>query len=195
MCHSHHYLAEGRVYSDVVDAEVFHSKRAEIGTEQTLPALRQCGFSEEGITEIIHIVLGVLMLGNVRFDPASTRRAVIENEDVLMEVAELWKVKPARLRIALTHSTVANGVQAELSLNEGYLHRDSLAKNVYHDLFAAIVKQCSDTLSQGVKKEVPCSARLSVVRRGIHTYKCLSFRTHSWGCSTFSASSSCQKTS
>ena len=134
------------MYSDVVDADVFE--------EETLPALLQCGFSESQVGEIQDIVLGVLLLGNITFDPDSVNTARVENEEVLIRVAGLWKLRPGALTEALVRSTVLGKTQAAISMNEAYLHRDTLAKTVYHDLFSEIVQRCSANVSQQVKKEV-----------------------------------------
>ena len=140
----HNYLEQGTVHSDVIDADVYAT--------ETLPALLQCGFSEDEVAELMDIVMGVLLLGNIRFgvDVGSAR---VQNEDVLLEVARLWQVRHQALNDALVRSTVLGKVQARLSVNEAYLHRDALAKTIYSDLFTGIVQRCSANVSQQVKKE------------------------------------------
>ena len=100
--------------------------------------------------QVLCLVAGVLLLGNIRFDECS-HKATVHNKQTMQDLADLWRVDPAKLNSTLVHSTLGDGTRSEtrsdLSKTEAVLHRDSLARNLYSDLFSAVVERCSKSLA------------------------------------------------
>lgn len=98
------------------------------------------------LEKVFRLVAGVLLLGNIRFVDRS-HKATVQNKQTLQDLADLWQVELSTLNSALLHNTLGNGTRTDLSKTEAVLHRDSLARNLYSDLFNAVVQRCSKSLA------------------------------------------------
>ena len=113
------------------DAATFHSKGNP--AKETYPALVANGFSETQVEEILSIVSGVLLLGNVDFDTKSKEAAKVvgfADNDVIVAVAELWRCDPKKLAFCMQHSWkgAKRDIQANYTLEQAPRMRDSFAR-------------------------------------------------------------------
>eukprot|EP00656_Telonema_subtile_P043448 TRINITY_DN4980_c0_g1_i1.p1 TRINITY_DN4980_c0_g1~~TRINITY_DN4980_c0_g1_i1.p1 ORF type:complete len:701 (-),score=184.47 TRINITY_DN4980_c0_g1_i1:156-2258(-) len=134
-------------------------------TEDTLPALTACGFSEAAIEEILSITSGILMLGNIPFneDPDESRSdATILDDEPLNVAAELLKIDKAQLKNSLLHGKTGKHITNYSNL-AARRFRDGLARAVYNDMFVEIIRQLSSRLSQEVDLNSPNQTYMAVL--------------------------------
>lgn len=129
----------------------------ESGLEYTLKAMRKLGWSQETIESVMHIIAGLLHLGQIKFnsvDKEGNDAAEVADEKVLAYTARLIGVDVDKLRSALTERIMlARGeeIRTMMEPSKAADARDALAKTIYGALFLWVVDQVN--ISVGWKND------------------------------------------
>ena len=125
----------------------------EDGLKYTLKAMKGLGWSEETIEQVMMICAGILHLGQIAFDSVTNEdgvdAAVVQEERMLTDAAELMGVDEDKLKIALTERViVARGqeIRTQLNVERAVDARDALAKSMYGALFLWVVDQVNQSI-------------------------------------------------
>ncbi|KIJ57290.1 glycosyltransferase family 2 protein [Sphaerobolus stellatus SS14] len=125
-----------------------------IQMEELRDALRTLGFKAKNTMAIFHILVAILVLGNLQFMDKDSRRgeeaAIVANPLVLDHVSSLLGVQPEDLQYALTSKS--NYVRKELysvvlNSEQSALQRDVLVRDLYAMLFAYVVETANHKLA------------------------------------------------
>lgn len=109
-------------------------------------------FTDEQISTIYAIVASILNLGETRFVQNDDMSAVIENKEVIENVAELIEVDPKKLLWALINYCVVKdgkAIRKRNSCEEARNARDVLANTLYSRLVDYMVNKVNTTLAIG----------------------------------------------
>lgn len=144
---NYHYVNQSDTYSivDVNDAEDF---------ELTLQCMKNVNFSDDEIQQTLDAVVAILMLGNVEFGMITDTQPgpSADSKELLQTAAKLLGVELKNLIKAMTtkKSIVMKEVMiSELTLEQSYMARDALCKDLYGSLFSWIIKKVNATISVG----------------------------------------------
>lgn len=125
----------------------------EDGLKYTLKAMQGLGWSQETIEKVIMICAGILHLGQITFDAVTNDdgvdAAVVEEERMLTDAAELIGVDVDKMKTALTERViVARGqeIRTQLNVERAVDARDALAKTMYGALFLWVVDQVNQSI-------------------------------------------------
>jgi myosin-5 len=125
----------------------------EDGLKYTLKAMKGLGWSEETIEKVLKICAGILHLGQITFDAVTNDdgvdAAVVEEERMLTDAAELMGVDVDKMKTALTERViVARGqeIRTQLNVERAVDARDALAKTMYGALFLWVVDQVNSSI-------------------------------------------------
>jgi myosin heavy subunit len=107
--------------------------------------MRNVGFSQSEIEEVLDQVVAILNLGNVDFtDTGNAVQPTLETKDYLITCAELLKVDLASLAKCLTKKSMkiaGETIETSLSLDQSLQARDTFAKQLYSQLFSWIIQK------------------------------------------------------
>ncbi|TPX37698.1 hypothetical protein SmJEL517_g00731 [Synchytrium microbalum] len=119
-------------------------------------AMKSVGLGQTEITDILHLLAGVLHIGNLEFtDGSKDVLSKVSNHEVLAIAAGILKVQPAQLEKALVNRTIFTNnerISTPLKPNEAALARDSLAKNIYARMFKWIIARLNENLASSEAK-------------------------------------------
>jgi len=120
---------------------------------ELLQKFKDVNFADEKVDEVISIVAGILLLGNIEIT-GDDDTSDIKDESQLQLAADVFRVDAADLKQAITKETVPMGSRDPVVKNKGKrkaeLLRDALAKTVYDDMFVNCVV---DGISESIKDE------------------------------------------
>uniref|UniRef100_A0A6B2KWF1 Myosin motor domain-containing protein n=1 Tax=Arcella intermedia TaxID=1963864 RepID=A0A6B2KWF1_9EUKA len=125
---------------------------------ETKKSFLELDFTEEEIKSVFKIVAAVLHLGNLVFkkNPQDETKSMVDNIQVLQQIAKLLEIDGEALKKALTSRTFIIGNRKEeatlvpLDVSQAEEGRDSMAKHLYGALFEGLVKRINSTLSKGL---------------------------------------------
>ncbi|GBG29133.1 Myosin-1 [Hondaea fermentalgiana] len=131
----YYYLNQSQTPStiipDVDDAAVW---------EETVRAMGLLDISDEQIADVAQILAAILHLGNVQFEPVSTKSdfAQVKNPESLAQAAKLFGVEDSELERGLLTRDISNKREVVIqkhNVREANDSRDALAKHAYSRLF------------------------------------------------------------
>ena len=117
--------------------------------KETMECFQINDFTKEEIDNILKIVAGVLLIGNIKFVQKG-KKCEIENMDLLKNICDLLQcvqediVKALTLKINVINK---ESIESPLTMENCVTSRDSLAKEIYNRLFLWIVKKMNSRLS------------------------------------------------
>ena len=115
----------------------------------TLESLLRSGFSESEVEGICDVIVALLYLGNVNFDPNEEQTAHLISTTEIEKAASLLKVDPAALSQSLLKKVVkypGQTIEVDHSRDEATNVLHSFIKSIYSRLFSQIV----DRLNSGI---------------------------------------------
>lgn len=117
--------------------------------QDTLKSLEALGVPQDVRVSIIQVVVAVLHMGNIEFDPKGEGSEVKAGNTSLDVVCEMLQVEPKDLAKALTRRMITVGresIESPLNLKQAEESRAVLALFVYSLLFRHIVSYVNDAL-------------------------------------------------
>jgi len=136
----------------------------EAGLKYTLKAMKNLGWSQELIDNVLSIIAGILHLGQVKFDSVETEGGVMaaqaEDDTIVKHAARLLGVDIEKLTTALTERViVARGqeIRTNLTAERAVDARDALSKTLYGAMFLWVVDQVNKSCSWDNDKDVRSS--------------------------------------
>ncbi|KAK2564848.1 Unconventional myosin-X [Acropora cervicornis] len=136
----YHYLKQSGCYGDpsINDVEDFNN---------VLNAMKVMSVADEEISDVLHVLSGVLQLGNVNF--MSAGGAQVTEKGILENVANLLRLDIYQLIDALTQkSMVLRGeeILSPLSVEQALDSRDSMAMNLYACTFKWLISKINQRI-------------------------------------------------
>ena len=156
-CKSYSYLKHG----DQVPA-----KHDAHGLAELKEALSAQNVSDAEQKEYWQLMAGVMLLGNVTFDPAKTESAQILSSSMqyLKDAEQVLGLQPDSVGKALTKRKIKAGaefVDQDLKLDAANDGRDALSKAIYSKLFDYLILQINQALAAG--EEVIDESKASII--------------------------------
>lgn len=116
--------------------------------------MKNVQFSDEEIQTCLDAVVAILLLGNIEFGMITDTipGPSAESKDTLQQAATLLGVDLKTLIKSMTtkKSVVMKEVMiSELTLEQAYMSRDALCKDLYGSVFSWIIKKVNATISVG----------------------------------------------
>ncbi|CAH2281760.1 unconventional myosin-Ig-like [Pelobates cultripes] len=112
-------------------------------------SLKVIGFSSKEVDSIYSILAAILHLGNMRF-AVQDDSVVIEDDDLLVYIADLTCCNPENVRKTFLYRTMATGggdvIEKGHSVKEASYGKDACAKAVYERLFCWIVGRINSVI-------------------------------------------------
>ncbi|GMT31763.1 hypothetical protein PFISCL1PPCAC_23060, partial [Pristionchus fissidentatus] len=142
----YHYTSQGRasLLEGVNDEEEFNA---------TIQALSEVGFSSDAQRDLLKVLSGILLLGNVQFSAGGGDDATAVQRDASAAVRQLceevYGIDEAELRLWLTNReirAVTEVVRKPLNRDEASRNRDALAKMIYAHTFDWVVEKVNGAL-------------------------------------------------
>ncbi|GMT09469.1 hypothetical protein PFISCL1PPCAC_766 [Pristionchus fissidentatus] len=142
----YHYTSQGRasLLEGVNDEEEFRA---------TIQALSEVGFSSDAQRDLIKVLSGILLLGNVQFSAGGGDDATAVQRDASAAVRQLceevYGIDEGELRLWLTNReirAVTEVVRKPLNRDEASRNRDALAKMIYAHTFNWVVEKVNGAL-------------------------------------------------
>ncbi|RYH31297.1 hypothetical protein EON65_02935 [archaeon] len=158
---AHRYLSQGTNEApDLNDSKLY---------KETYQAFLKMGFSNDDILHLFKIVMAVLLLGDVVFNPTKDGEgSSVGNHDVVEQIAKKLGVSQEILTYALCNRSIESGkaakksvVAVQLSVQKAQETRDSLARHIYDKVFLDIIA----TINQKSKDNT--ATDMSLADRGI----------------------------
>jgi myosin-1 len=128
--------------------------------DRVVNAMKVLGFTSEIQMSVWRTLAGILLLGNVEFQPSKDGpdTSMPVDEGLVKQISGLWKVDPAGLRSALISRTFATGMGNKQTMRKGGVNsplsvagaadaRDALAKAMYTGLFDFTVGQLNKAMA------------------------------------------------
>ena len=152
----YHFMNQSGVYTvaDVDDKE---------DMQLTIQCMKNIGFVEQEIQQVLDIVVAILQLGNLEFDKVAKTGvgdvSVVNKESLPLfaQICQHLKIDQAKLAKALTHKKQVIGkdiIESNLSQEEAYNSRDSMAKTIYGKMFNWIVEKINLSISQKMNAKI-----------------------------------------
>jgi len=117
----------------------------------TMRAMDIMNFSSKEKEDIMHIIAGILHLGNLTFETSFGEGSAITDKNALDTVALVLGVDAGKLDLGLCKPRIKAGnefVQTHLNVEKAAYSREALSKGLYHRLFLWIVKKINEQLAQ-----------------------------------------------
>jgi hypothetical protein len=119
-----------------------------------LEAMKTLQFSQSTVEEILKILSGILLLGNLEFEGVNgdveTAKMTSKTEELMKECAEILGLDIPTFNYSLTNKRVQMGrgsmVSMKLSVAQAIDSRDTLAKSLYSNLFDWTIQRVNATL-------------------------------------------------
>ncbi|PRP78118.1 class VII unconventional myosin [Planoprotostelium fungivorum] len=114
-------------------------------------AMKTLGVSDEDKESIWSVLAAILHIGNLSFQAdAKKDTALLANKDLLVSIATILQVPPAKLEVALSSRSMSVAgtpdVVIPLKVDEAKSNRDAFAKAMYGKLFDWIMIRINDSL-------------------------------------------------
>jgi len=162
----------------------------ENGLTRTLNAMRNVGWQESKVETVLKLVIGILYLGEVKFDYKNTGGEDITtiNAHTLPAVtnaAELLGVDEVMLKRALTERAVSirgETIKSPLSPTKATDARDAIARTIYGALFLWVTDQVNSCIGWQNHHETVCST-ISVL--DLFGFECFSVNSFEQLCINF----------
>jgi myosin heavy subunit len=131
----HKYLSQGDIEApDLNDSKLY---------KETFQAFLKMGFSNDDIIHLFKIIMAILQLGDIIFQPTRDGEgSQITNPEIMEQIAEKLSVSTDILSYSLCNRTMESGkapkksiVAVPLNLQKAFETRDSLARLIYDKLF------------------------------------------------------------
>jgi len=127
----------------------------------TVNAMNTMKISLQEQKDIFRLLMAILYLGNVQFQPKGKDELTIKNKDALAQFAAIFKVPPAMAEKSLCYRTISSGVGSRgtvysvpQSVDQAEYARDALAKTIYSRLFDYIIKRINQSMSCNLQSGV-----------------------------------------
>lgn len=133
--------------------------------KELLDCMKIVGFSDEDVENILHLLAGVLHIGDLEFG-GDEISAVVSGDDQVEKVCGQLGVELLALKEALTTSTtIVRGepVVKQYKPTESDDVRDASAKALYGRVFTYIVKKCNEMLGPKQKKLQPGEKTIGIL--------------------------------
>lgn len=120
--------------------------------EEVRESFTRIGFNKQEVLTIWRLVSAILLLGNIGFNSSTlsdTQPCELIGSAAVNKVAQLLDIQVDRLRKCLQLRKRVVGMhvmESPLTLNDAIANRDSLARTLYDQIFAWIVKRLNLTL-------------------------------------------------
>ena len=127
----------------------------------TVNAMNTMKISLQEQKDIFRLIMSILYLGNIRFQPKGKDELSVSNKDALAAFATVFKVPPAMAEKCLCFRTISSGVGSRgtvysvpQSVEQAEYARDALAKTIYSRLFDYIIKRINQSMSCNLQSGV-----------------------------------------
>ena len=139
--------------------------------EEMIEAFQEMGFSRETVIKIFGIISAILHSGNVDFTEIDEGEACVVNTTApdsiysFQVMSKLLGIDQSLLSMALTTRTFQSGgmrksiTTVKLNKQKTYETRDSLARNLYDNIFSFIIKQINENSQQSLSSSSSSSSR------------------------------------
>lgn len=122
------------------------------GFQEVMQSFVDLGFKQQEITEILMVLAGIMLLGNLEFSNKSlsdTEACSIKNREITPLICDLFGLKEEEIEKTMVWKVREVGKQqilSPLSLRDCEGLKDSLAKNLFEKLFLWLVRRLNLTV-------------------------------------------------
>jgi len=158
--------SDSKSYSYLKHGDPVPAKHDAHGLAELKEALTAQNVSDAEQKEYWQLMAGVMLLGNVTFDPAKTESAQILSSSMqyLKDAEQVLGLQPDSVGKALTKRKIKAGaefVDQDLKLDAANDGRDALSKAIYSKLFDYLIVQINQALAAG--EEVIDESKASII--------------------------------
>uniref|UniRef100_A0A1I7RIC1 Myosin motor domain-containing protein n=1 Tax=Bursaphelenchus xylophilus TaxID=6326 RepID=A0A1I7RIC1_BURXY len=131
-------------------SSAFSGMNDEENAVATVAALKSLGFDDKSVEEIVELIIGIILLGEMRFGERSGMDVSYpERMDEIETASNVLQVRSSRLVDAVTEPSFKVGerlIRRSQNLKKSLLSVAAMAKIIYQKLFDYILRKCNQTI-------------------------------------------------